>query len=523
MFDLNSLLLVISALVLCALAFLIGFYIQRVVSRRKRAAAENEAQTIIAQAQHESEDIKKEARVQAKEYKILAKEELENEVREKRNELRALETRLVQRETSLDNRTDSLDKKEIRLQEWENKLNAMEKKLTTDANQLAKILEDQNRHLEMISGLSSDEAKNILIENMRGEAEREASIIIKRILDEAKEKGDREAKEIIALAIQRYASDYVSESTVSVVELPSEEMKGRIIGREGRNIRALEAATGVDLIIDDTPEAVIISSFDPIRRKIAQMSLERLILDGRIHPARIEEIVDKVRTELDNIIKETGEQIVFDVALTGVHPEAIKLLGRLKFRTSYGQNVLQHSREVAYLAGMMASELGIDFEMARRAGLLHDIGKAVDAEVEGTHAQIGSELAQKYGESRKVVNAIAAHHEQEEPLSMEAILIQAADAISAARPGARRETLEGYLKRMTKLEEIAGSFTGVNRTFAIQAGRELRVMVEAETMDDAGMAELCRSVAKRIEDEMEYPGKIKVVAIRESRAVEYAK
>ncbi len=523
MFDLSSLLFVISALVLCALSFFIGFAIQRMISKRKRLSAENEAQTIIAQAQHESEDIKKEARVQAKEYKILAKEELENEVREKRNELRALETRLVQRETNLDNRTDSMDKKEIRLQDRENKITATEKKLTADADHLAKILEEQNKHLEMISGLSSEEARNILIENMRGEAEREASIIIKRILDEAKEKGDREAKEIIALAIQRYASDYVSESTVSVVELPSEEMKGRIIGREGRNIRALEAATGVDLIIDDTPEAVIISSFDPIRRKIAQMSLERLILDGRIHPARIEEIVDKVRTELDNIIKETGEQIVFDVALTGVHPEAIKLLGRLKFRTSYGQNVLQHSREVAYLAGMMASELGIDFEMARRAGLLHDIGKAVDAEVEGTHAQIGSELAQKYGESPKVVNAIAAHHEQEEPLSMEAILIQAADAISAARPGARRETLEGYLKRMTKLEEIAGSFTGVNRTFAIQAGRELRVMVEAETMDDAGMAELCRSVAKRIEDEMEYPGKIKVVAIRESRAVEYAK
>jgi len=523
MFDVNSILLVVSALGLCALSFLIGYYMQRLISRRKRMAAENEAQGIIAQAQHESEDIRKEARVQAKEYKILAKEELENEVREKRHELRALETRLVQRETNLDNRTDALDKKEARLQDRENKITAAEKKLTTDASQLARILEEQNKHLEMISGLSSEEARSILIENMRGEAEREASIIIKKILDEAKEKGDREAKEIIALAIQRYASDYVSESTVSVVELPSEEMKGRIIGREGRNIRALEAATGVDLIIDDTPEAVIISSFDPIRRKIAQMSLERLILDGRIHPARIEEIVEKVRTELDNIIKETGEQIVFDVALTGVHPEAIKLLGRLKFRTSYGQNVLQHSREVAYLAGMMASELGIDFEIARRAGLLHDIGKAVDAEVEGTHAQIGAELAQKYGESPKVVNAIAAHHEQEEPLSMEAILIQAADAISAARPGARRETLEGYLKRMTKLEEIAGSFTGVNRTFAIQAGRELRVMVEAETMDDAGMAELCRSVAKRIEDEMEYPGKIKVVAIRESRVVEYAK
>jgi ribonuclease Y len=523
MFDINSLLLVLAALGLAALAFLVGFYLQRIFTRRKRLAAENEAQAIIAQAQHESEDIKKDARVQAKEYKILAKEELENEVREKRNELRALETRLVQRETNLDNRTDALDKKESRLQERENKLTQAEKKLTTDSEQLTRILEEQNKHLEMISGLSSEEAKSILIENMRGEAEREASIIIKRILDEAKEKGDREAKEIIALAIQRYASDYVSESTVSVVELPSEEMKGRIIGREGRNIRALEAVTGVDLIIDDTPEAVIISSFDPIRRKIAQMSLERLILDGRIHPARIEEIVDKVRVELDNIIKETGEQIVFDVALTGVHPEAIKLLGRLKFRTSYGQNVLQHSREVAYLAGMMASELGIDFEMARRAGLLHDIGKAVDAEVEGTHAQIGAELAQKYGESPKVVNAIAAHHEQEEPLSMEAILIQAADAISAARPGARRETLEGYLKRMTKLEEIASGFSGVNRTFAIQAGRELRVMVEAESMDDAGMAELCRSVAKRIEDEMEYPGKIKVVAIRESRAVEYAK
>lgn len=512
-----------SAVGLAAVSFMVGLLFNRMQSKRKIGTAEDSARKIIADAEHEADDIIKEATVRSKEIIIASKEEIEKEVREKRQDLRALETRLVQRETSLDHRSEGLDKKELRFQERENKLASQEKKLATDTASIDKIIEQQNKQLEVISGLTSEEAKNILIENMRMEAEHDAAVITKRIRDEAKEKGEREAKEIITLAIQRYASDHVAESTVSVVELPSEEMKGRIIGREGRNIRALEAATGVDLIIDDTPEAVVISSFDPIRRKIAHMSLERLILDGRIHPARIEEIVEKVRTDLDNIIKEVGEQTVFDIALTGVHPEAIKLLGRLKFRTSYGQNVLQHSREVAYLAGIMASELGLDFEMARRSGLMHDLGKAVDAEVEGTHAQIGADLALKFGESPRVVNAIAAHHEQVEPISLEAVLIQAADAISAARPGARRETLEGYLKRMNKLEDIANGYTGVSRTFAIQAGRELRILVEAEAMDDIGASELCNMVARRIEEEVEYPGKIKVVVIRESRAVDYAK
>ena len=426
------------------------------------------------------------------------------------------ERRLLQKEENLDRKIDSFEKKEEHLALKETKLNESQAKVD-------ELYQKQLGELERLSGLSTEDAKKELLLSVEEEVKHESAMMIKELEQQAKDEADRKAREIISLAIQRCAADHVAETTVSVVALPNDEMKGRIIGREGRNIRTLETLTGIDLIIDDTPEAVIISGFDPVRREVARIALEKLINDGRIHPSRIEEMVEKAQKEVEQRIKEAGEQAMFSVGVHGLHPEMVKLLGRLKYRTSYGQNVLNHSVEVAHLATIMASELGVDVNLAKRAGLLHDIGKAVDHEVEGSHVELGVEIAKKYRESDLVINAIAAHHGDTEPKSVEAVLISACDAVSAARPGARRETLESYLKRLTRLEEISESFDGVEKCYAVQAGREIRIMVKPEQVDDASAILLARDVAKKIEAEMEYPGQIKVVIIRETRAVDYAK
>ena len=426
------------------------------------------------------------------------------------------ERRLLQKEENLDKKIDSFERKEEKLASKEARLNASQEKV--DA-----LYQKQVEELERLSGLTSDEAKQELLASLEDEVKHESAMLIKDLEQQAKDEADKKAREIISLAIQRCAADHVAETTVSVVGLPNDEMKGRIIGREGRNIRTLETLTGIDLIIDDTPEAVIISGFDPVRREVARIALEKLINDGRIHPSRIEEMVEKAQKEVEQKIKEAGEQATFTVGVHGLHPELIKLLGRLKYRTSYGQNVLNHSVEVASLAGIMASELGVDVVLAKRAGLLHDIGKAIDHEVEGSHIEIGAEIAKKFRESELVINAIMAHHGDVEPKSVEAVLVAAADAVSAARPGARRETLESYLKRLTRLEEISESFEGVEKCYAVQAGREIRIMVKPDVIDDASAVLLARDISKKIEAEMEYPGQIKVVIIRETRAVDYAK
>ena len=479
-------------------------------------SAEEKSRKIIDDAIKSAEAKKREALLEAKEENIKLKNELDKEIRERRNELQQLEKRLVHKEENLDKKLSSIEQKEEQLQR---KLDKVDK--TRD--EVEAIKEEQLLELERVSGLTLTEAKNYLLKSIEEEVKHDSAILIKDIETRTKLEADKKAREILTTAIQKCAVDHVVDSTVSVVPLPNDEMKGRIIGREGRNIRTLETLTGIDLIIDDTPEAVILSGFDAIRREIARIALEKLIVDGRIHPARIEEMVEKAKKEVEVMIREEGEAATFETNVHGLHPELVRLLGKMKFRTSYGQNVLRHSIEVSNLAGLMASELGLDVRAAKRAGLLHDIGKAVDYEVEGSHVQIGANLCRKYGESPIIINAVEAHHGDVDPETSIAVLVQAADAISAARPGARRETLETYIKRLQKLEEIATSFKGVEKSYAIQAGREIRIMVVPEEVDDNGLVLLARDVTKKIEDSLDYPGQIKVSIIRETRATEYAK
>jgi ribonuclease Y len=491
--------------------------------KSQRDSIDTEKKKIVEVALKEAESIKKEASLEAKDIVYQAKTEAEKELRERRSELGHLEKRLRQKEETIERKFDLVDKREHELSRREKEYNGKERVIQEKENKYNNLLKEQTVVLERISGFTSEEAKQELLRRTEEECRFEIAKLVKRIEDEAKEGAEKKAKEIMGSAIQRYASDYVADATVTAVSLPNDEMKGRIIGREGRNIRALEAATGVDLIVDDTPEMVTLSAFDPVRREIARLSLERLIADGRIHPTRIEEIVEKVKKEVEINIREEGEKAVFDLGLSGIHPELVKTLGRLKYRTSYGQNVLQHSREVAYIAGMMAGEIGVDAKLAKRAGLLHDIGKAVDHEIEGTHQEIGANLAKKHSENNKVVNAILVHHGEGDPITVEASLVAAADALSAARPGVRRESIEHYLKRLEALEKMALSFKGVDKCYAIQAGREIRIIVKPEDVNDEMSSLIARDLSKKIEAEMSYPGQIKVTVIREARYVEYAK
>lgn len=532
--DLSSLFLmstavvaVIAGVVALVLGAAGGIFFGSKILQKKREQKIGSAETVIAKMKEEAESeckqIKKEAILEAKEQDLKMRNDFERESKEKRLELQKMEQRLVQKDEILNKKDANLLKKNEELEEQKRNL----EKKDQDVNLLKEKVEKQHElmitELEKVAQLTKEEAKNQIMESVQDEARRDSAVTVRRIEEEAKEEADKKAKEIITLAIQRCCTDHASEITVSVVPLPSDDMKARIIGREGRNIRAIENATGVELVIDDTPEVVILSGFDPVRREVARLSLEKLITDGRIHPARIEETVEKTAKELDQKIKEAGEAAMFDCGLFGIHPELIKLLGRLKFRTSYGQNVLQHSIEVSYLAGLMAQELGVDVNLAKRGGLLHDIGKAVDHEIEGTHVQIGTDLAKKYKENKNVVNCIQAHHGDVEPKTVEAVLVAAADAISGARPGARRETSTNYVKRLESLENIASSFAGVDKSYAIQAGREIRVIVKPEQVDDVKAMYLAKDIAKKIESELEYPGQIKVNVIRESRAIEYAK
>lgn len=514
--NVNIWIAIVCSVVTLGIGLLIGYIYRRNIAEAKTGKAEEAVNKMLEDAQRRAEEIKKEKVLEAKEEVFKLRSEGEREIRDRRSELQRSERRILQKEEMLDKKQEGLEQREQSLGKREQDIDAKEA-------EVGELHDRQLKELETISGLSMDAAKEILLSNVERDARHEAAVMLRDIEAKTKEEADKRARDIISLAIQRCAADHVAETTVSVVPLPNDEMKGRIIGREGRNIRALETATGVDLIIDDTPEAVILSGFDPVRREVARIALEKLILDGRIHPARIEEMVDKAKREVDNQIREAGEQAVLDVDVHGLHHELIKLLGRLKYRTSYGQNVLKHSIEVAHLAGIMAAELGANVALAKRGGLLHDIGKAIDHEVEGPHAQIGADVAKKYRENNAVVHCIMAHHGDVEPQSVEAVLVQAADAISAARPGARRETLESYIKRLQKLEEIANSFDGVETSFAIQAGREVRIIVKPDCVADADTIVMAKDIAKRIESELEYPGQIKVNVIRETRTVDYAK
>jgi len=501
----------------------LGYLLRKHTAEKKIKNAETKAKQILEEAKREVENRRKELQLEAKEEILRLRQEFEQQTKERRQQLNELEKRLNIKEENLDRRLELLEKKEKDIQIKLENLSRQEEVLKNKETHLVQLINEEKERLQKISSLSPEEAKKILLARLEEELTVEKAVFIKKMEEEVLQQSEKKAKEILSMAIQRCAAEHTVESTISVVNLPNEEMKGRIIGREGRNIRALEMATGVDVIIDDTPEAVTLSCFDPVRREIARITLERLIADGRIHPARIEEIVEKTTKELEEKIKEEGERTILEIGVTGLHPELVKLLGRLKYRTSFGQNALQHAKEVAYLLGMMAGELNLDWRLARRIGLLHDIGKAVDHQVEGTHAKIGADLAKKFGEPQEVVHAIEAHHEETAFQNIYAVLTCAADAVSASRPGARRETLETYIKRLEKLEAIANLFKGVEKSYAIQAGREIRVIVEPNKISDAEIVNLARDIRKKIEEDMEYPGQIKVTVIRETRAIEYAK
>jgi ribonuclease Y len=494
----------------------LGYAVNRFLMKDRTARAAEQAERLVRDAEKQAETLKKEALLEAKDETLRLRQESEVENKERRKEIQALESRMSEREASIDRRAESLDKREHQLSSQAGQIAKAEKDLEV-------LIAEERERLEHLAGMTADEARQELLNRIQDDVKRDAAALIRESETRAREESDKRARNIVGIAIQRVAADHTAESTVSVVHIPSDDMKGRIIGREGRNIRAFEQMTGINLIIDDTPEAVILSSFDPVRREIGRITLETLIADGRIHPARIEEMFNKAETLVTQQIHEAGEQAAFDSGIHGLHPEIIRTLGRLKFRTSYGQNVLKHALEVSYLAGVMASELGVDVTLAKRAGLLHDLGKAIDHEIEGPHATIGADLARRMNESKAVIHAIEAHHGDIEPNTVEAVLVQAADAISAGRPGARRETLESYIKRLEKLEAVANSHKGVEKTYAMQAGREVRVMVKPDQISDADATVLARDIAKQIEDEMEYPGQIRVMVIRESRAVDFAK
>ncbi|GFI11994.1 MAG: ribonuclease Y [Lachnospiraceae bacterium] len=507
---------IIVALVSIVLTALVTVYVRKTTIEKKVGNAEEKAREIIDDALKVAERSKREALLEAKEESLKTKNELEKETKERRAELQRYERRVLSKEEALDKKSEALERRE-------QSYAAKEEKLSKKAAEIDQLHSKRVQELERISGLTSEQAKDYLLKTVEDEVKHETAVLVKELESRAKEEADKKAKEYVVTAIQKCAADHVAETTISVVQLPNDEMKGRIIGREGRNIRTLETMTGIDLIIDDTPEAVILSGFDPIRREVARIALEKLIVDGRIHPARIEEMVEKAQKEVEVMIREEGESAALEVGVHGIHPELIKLLGRMKFRTSYGQNALKHSIEVAHLAGLLAGEIGVDVRMAKRAGLLHDIGKSIDHEVEGSHIQIGADLCKKYKESAIVINAVESHHGDTEPTSLISCLVQAADTISAARPGARRETLETYTNRLKQLENIANGFKGVDKSFAIQAGREIRIMVVPEQVDDAAMVLLARDISKQVEAELEYPGQIKVNVIRESRVTDYAK
>ncbi|HQU27890.1 MAG: ribonuclease Y [Nitrospirales bacterium] len=503
---------------------LIGFKaFQQSLDAKRRTEAESQILQSTQNAQREAENVIKEAKIEAKDILFQAKSEIEAKEKEKRGELQAMERKLYQREEAFEKKVSQFDKRDEDLRRKERIIKEKEEVLQQKVATCEQAIKEHRLALEQVAGITADEAKRQLLSEIESEARMDAALLGKRILDEAKEQADREAREIVTRSIQRITRDYVNEATISVVPLANDGMKGRIIGREGRNIRALEAATGVDLIIDETPEAVIVSGFDPLRREVAKIALERLMQDGRIHPTRIEEVVEKVKGELEKLMREEAEKVIFEVGLSDFHPEIVKLLGRLKYRTSYGQNNLYHAREASYICGIMAAELGLDVKLAKRGALLHDIGKVVSHEEEGTHALLGAEIAKKYGESEQIVNAIAAHHEQVEPICPESVLVAAAEALSAARPGARRETLEAYVKRLEKLESLATSYSGVDKAYAIQAGREIRVIIRQGELNDTESFALSRDLAKKIEQELTYPGQIKVTVIRESRYIEFAK